>query len=702
MDYPSSGHDTADSLMDDDWSDLVEMRRKINNGWSKLAEETIYTETKFLEFVQHIESDVRVRWNESEEEIKRRQKRERELESTNERSEGLILNIRQQLQSEQAQRDSAESRVGELENVLNVFRDILAGDKTITDEDRQRLYETTNAIRRNQQQTPSNQFRTAIRKSEDIDKDRHERISFDRSDDDLDEEDGDEEMENVAHQNVNVSTRRVVTRTEDGEISKLIRVAERGDGDIEIVAKTHVRIPESGPVEARSSLSTRPRKSVNFTNPISSTLDTRRSRSVPRFQESNFDNPIHRRDEADNMSSDVASVSSEVSESMDSDTRLQVTGVSSARRRSKSMSKALDARPHSFMSKMIVIPEPCTYCKHKITFSKQAMKCTNCHAVCCHRQCAGFLPVPCVPARDDTSSANSTGRWIELEKFSPSQKPRVPAVITQCIRMIEARGFNPSDGEGLYRVPGSDKMVKELKREMYKSPSRTLKPETLHAVGDVHVLCTFLKNILLSLKEPLITYALWPQFSSAAEQSGSQEIYNLIKQLPEPNRHTLAVLMLHLRRVVDHPELRMTAENLQKCMAPSIVGNSRSPETMQGRELYAENIRQQMILAKLFSVSRIYWTSCLDNKEDQAPRTSGDHNEVDHAVTTTSSSTTFSRTQQFYEPLEDSMVMEGGARLRAQNSFTRFFSPLSSASKSKVNANTIRPPPKFQSPAMSD
>lgn len=699
--FSSSGRDTADS-MDDDFSDLPEMYANIRRVKDKLTEEAIYTEEIFLDFVRNMELNVRIPWSESVDESKRLSKKICEWENSNEKSEGLIANIRQQLQSTIDGRNAAEDRVRDLENVLNTFRDILAGDRTITDEDRQKLCETTDLIRRHQEQTPMNQYRTAIRKSEDIDKDRHERISFDRSDDDLDEEDDDEEdMGNMAS-NVNVSTRRMVTKTADGEISKFIRVAERGDGDIEIVAKTHVRIPESGPVEARSSLSTRPRKSVNFTNPISSTLDTRRSRSAPRFQESALDNPIRRQDEGDNMSSDVASVvSSELTESMDSDTRLQVFGTSSARRRSKSMSKALDSRPHSFLSKIIIVPENCAYCKHKISFGKTAMKCSTCHAVVCHRQCAGFLPVPCSAAKEDTNGGHSGGRWIELEKFAPTRKPRVPAVIVQCIRHIEARGFNPSDGEGLYRVPGSEKTVKELKREMYKSPGRTLSQETLHSIGDIHVLCTFVKNFLISLKEPLITHELWQQFSSAAEQSGSQEVYNLIKRLPEPNRHTLAYLMLHLRRVVDHPELKMTAENIQRVMSPSIVGNSRSPETLQNREVYAETIRQQMILSKFFGVSRAYWASCLDGSEDKAPRTSG-HNEVDASHATSSSS--FSRTQQFYEPLEDSMVMEGGANLRTQSSFTRFFkekeffSPL--GSKSKVG--TIRPPPKFQSPAMSD
>jgi hypothetical protein len=159
-----------------------------------------------------------------------------------------------------------------------------------------------------------------VRKSEDIDADR---ISFDRSDDEgLEEED---EMPEPRHERVS-QTRRVVTRTSDGESSKFMRIAvsinetnqiptkftpvfrffltsigvlvliqSNGDGDIEIIAKTHVHISENGPVNAQTFLTAKPRKSVGFSEPVSSMLNVnRRSHSVPRFMEDTDGNRIRR------------------------------------------------------------------------------------------------------------------------------------------------------------------------------------------------------------------------------------------------------------------------------------------------------------------------------------------------------------------------------------------------------------------------
>ena len=140
-----------------------------------------------------MELNVRIPWSESVDESKRLSKKICEWENSNEKSEGLIANIRfdfkdhlsffckypdandsgkeydinlrlfcifrQQLQSTIDGRNAAEDRVRDLENVLNTFRDILAGDRTITDEDRQKLCETTDLIRRHQEQTPMNQYR---------------------------------------------------------------------------------------------------------------------------------------------------------------------------------------------------------------------------------------------------------------------------------------------------------------------------------------------------------------------------------------------------------------------------------------------------------------------------------------------------------------------------------------------------------------
>lgn len=69
---------------------------------------------------------------------------------------------------------------------------------------------------------------------------------------------------------------------------------------------------------------------------------------------------------------------------------------------------------------------------------------------------------------------------------------------------------------------------------------------------DIHVVCCTIKDFLRSLVEPLVTHSLWQDFVKAAENSDSEDaraaMYQAISELPQPNRDTLAFLIMHLQR----------------------------------------------------------------------------------------------------------------------------------------------------------
>ena len=71
---------------------------------------------------------------------------------------------------------------------------------------------------------------------------------------------------------------------------------------------------------------------------------------------------------------------------------------------------------------------------------------------------------------------------------------------------------------------------------------------------DVHVICGTVKDFLRSLHEPLVTYGLWKKFVQAVETSDPIDVrpalYQVISELPQPNRDTLAYMMLHLQRYI--------------------------------------------------------------------------------------------------------------------------------------------------------
>ena len=121
----------------------------------------------------------------------------------------------------------------------------------------------------------------------------------------------------------------------------------------------------------------------------------------------------------------------------------------------------------------------------------------------------------------------------------------VPALIVHCVNEIEARGLNEV---GLYRVPGSEKEVKDLKEKFFAGRGC---PNLSHY--DIHTLTGVVKDFLRSLKEPLITHSSWHVFTQAATNpdvtDAMSELYQAISQLPKPNRETLAFLVLHLQKV---------------------------------------------------------------------------------------------------------------------------------------------------------
>lgn len=69
---------------------------------------------------------------------------------------------------------------------------------------------------------------------------------------------------------------------------------------------------------------------------------------------------------------------------------------------------------------------------------------------------------------------------------------------------------------------------------------------------DIAVICGTIKDFLRSLREPLVTHALWPSFIRTLDIKDASDrkaaLYQVISNLPQPNRDTLAYIILHLQR----------------------------------------------------------------------------------------------------------------------------------------------------------
>ncbi|XP_054273060.1 rac GTPase-activating protein 1 [Macrosteles quadrilineatus] len=260
-------------------------------------------------------------------------------------------------------------------------------------------------------------------------------------------------------------------------------------------------------------------------------------------------------------------------------------------------SNKLTTRRHNLVSKTIIRPEDCDVCQKRIKFGNTVMKCQNCRSSC-HTICKDLLPLPCIEPGSTPISHKNMG---VVADYAPSTPPMVPALVVHCIKEIETRGLNE---HGIYRVPGSDREVRALKEKFMKGRGVPRLTEL-----DIHVICGCLKDFLRNLKEPLVTHALWWQFTRASElrdvEERKAELYQAVSQLPQANRDTLAYLILHLLRVAEAKEAnKMTVSNLATILGPTVVGY---PSEYNASETYSQTAKAKLVLEQLLSVPAEYW-----------------------------------------------------------------------------------------------
>lgn len=63
------------------------------------------------------------------------------------------------------------------------------------------------------------------------------------------------------------------------------------------------------------------------------------------------------------------------------------------------------------------------------------------------------------------------------------------------------------------------------------------------------------------------------------KQDADAALYQAISELPQPNRDSLAFLILHLQRVSSSAECKMPISNLAKIFGPTLIGYSCKEQT---------------------------------------------------------------------------------------------------------------------------
>jgi len=253
---------------------------------------------------------------------------------------------------------------------------------------------------------------------------------------------------------------------------------------------------------------------------------------------------------------------------------------------------------HAFVTKTAVRMETCGPCGKRVRFGSSILKCKDCKSVA-HVECKEHVPLPCHPTKDTPGSKKREGA---IESYvNNSQQFKVPALVQSCIEEVEQRGLKEL---GIYRVPGMDKDVKELKEKFLRG-----KVPDLSKYRDIHVICGCLKDFLRGLSEPIVTYSLYESFMVAAGLSDDDDslsaMYQCISELPQANRDTLASVVLHLQKVSQSPDTQMCIANLSKVFGPTLIGHrSANPTHM---EMLEDTQTQPMVVARLIEMPTDYW-----------------------------------------------------------------------------------------------
>ncbi|XP_076605522.1 rac GTPase-activating protein 1-like [Chaetodon auriga] len=255
-------------------------------------------------------------------------------------------------------------------------------------------------------------------------------------------------------------------------------------------------------------------------------------------------------------------------------------------------------RKHQFIPKTVIKSEFCVPCGRRTKFGKIYLRCQDCRVVT-HPECRDQCPLPCNPTALSTPIKN---KEATLADFAPVTSPMIPVLVISCIREIEHRGLHEV---GLYRVSGQERMVKELKEKLIRG--KTLPP--LQKVEDINVITGVLKDFLRSLPEPLLTFHLNKAFMEAAEIQDDGNslamLYQTISELPQPNRDTLACLVIHLQKVSQSVDTKMDVNNLARVFGPTLVGHAvPNPEPMT---ILHDTSRQPRVVERLLSIPAKYW-----------------------------------------------------------------------------------------------
>ncbi|KAM4626897.1 rac GTPase-activating protein 1-like [Discoglossus pictus] len=527
----------------------------------KIIEFNSSAEEEFIQVAQSFDVS-RKKWQQAEQEL--REKRESLVKCEIERSalQVKLKHARNQVDVEMKKRHRAEAELEKVERQIHLIGDLLMNDgqSAVPLSDSVLAFfgsGKSNAINHGAGSRLSMVDESCTSFLSDI--------SYDRTDDDLD-------LDELAGRPTKLKKRRssltpliapllAVKRSRLSDAANVVTEKVRDT----VVAKTSMVITDCGPIHAVSTIEAIPRRR------------SRKSRAFP-LSEQTFVLPQINEAEQEQEAEIIPSPPSN------------------------------PVRTHSFLSKTVIRSELCFVCGKKTRFGKMSLKCKDCR-ILLHPECRDHCPNACFFS-SNLIIPPKNGQGL-LADFAPATPPRIPNLVIQCVNEIEKRGLKE---RGIYRVPGCDRLVKDLKQKLLLGKGTT----QLLVKEDIHAVCGALKDFLRNLKEPLLTFALHSQFLEAAdiisESDSKAEVCQTVHELPPANRETLAFLILHLHRVMKSQDCKMDKMSLSRVFGPTVVGHSvPEPNPLM---IMQDTPRQAKVMVVFLSIPYGFWNQFLSNDQE--------------------------------------------------------------------------------------
>ncbi|XP_067879291.1 rho GTPase-activating protein 25-like isoform X2 [Heterodontus francisci] len=146
----------------------------------------------------------------------------------------------------------------------------------------------------------------------------------------------------------------------------------------------------------------------------------------------------------------------------------------------------------------------------------------------------------------------------------------VPIIVEQCADFIREHGLHE---EGIFRLPGQDNQVKEL-RDAFDSGERP----SFDRDTDVHTVASLFKLYLRELPEPVIPWSQYEDFLACSqimnsdEEGGQQEVMKQVSLLPQANYNLLSYICRFLHEVQLNCSInKMSVDNLATVIGVNLL-----------------------------------------------------------------------------------------------------------------------------------